>query len=111
MRVDSYFCRPYLEDWFFKNPHHAKYINKEAVEKYYPVGGVRIEDWFVVPLPSPPFLFCRTVEMISRFPPREQRKRESTNTRTSIVITAKGFDNLTSAPKGEEMLKVINAGY
>lgn len=49
--------------------------------------------------------------MISRFPPREQRKRESTNTRTSIVITAKGFDNLTSAPKGEEMLKVINAGY
>lgn len=54
MRVNSYFCRPYLEDWFFKNPNHARYINKEVVEKYYPVGGVRIEDWFVVP---PPPLF------------------------------------------------------
>lgn len=53
MRSNSYFCRPYLEDWFFKNPNHARYINKEVVEKYYPVGGVRIEDWFVVH-PRPP---------------------------------------------------------
>ena len=41
----SYFCREYIKAFFLDNPRHAKYINKAALDKYYPVGGVRIEDW------------------------------------------------------------------
>jgi Xaa-Pro dipeptidase len=66
----SYFCREYIKAYFLNNPLHAKYINTEVLEKYYPVGGVRIED-------------C-------------------------ILVTDDGFENLTSAPKGEEALKIIN---
>jgi Xaa-Pro dipeptidase len=40
------------------------------LEKYYPVGGVRIED--------------------------------------DILVTKHGYENLTTAPKGEEALKLIN---
>ena len=42
------------------------------LEKYWDVGGVRIED--------------------------------------DILVTERGFENLTTAPKGEEMLKIINEG-
>ena len=42
------------------------------MEKYYPVGGVRIED--------------------------------------DILITEDGYENLTTAPKGEEALRIINEG-
>jgi Xaa-Pro dipeptidase len=42
------------------------------IEKYYPVGGVRIED--------------------------------------DILITADGNENLTTAPRGEEALRIINDG-
>ena len=66
----SYFCREYIQAYFLENPLHAKYINTEVLEKYYPVGGVRIED-------------C-------------------------ILVTDSGYENLTSAPKGEEALKIIN---
>ncbi|KAK4456088.1 xaa-pro dipeptidase [Podospora aff. communis PSN243] len=67
-----YFCREYIQAYFLDNPTHAKYINKEVLEKYYPVGGVRIED-------------C-------------------------ILVTDDGNQNLTTAPKGDEMLAVINEG-
>ena len=40
------------------------------LERYYPVGGVRIED-------------C-------------------------VLVTDDGYENLTTAPKGEELLRVIN---
>lgn len=53
-----------------KNDKYAKYINKELLEKYYPVGGVRIED--------------------------------------DILITKGGHENLTTAPKAEEALRIIN---
>jgi len=33
---------------FLKNKEHAKYINADLLEKYYPVGGVRIEDCILV---------------------------------------------------------------
>ena len=42
------------------------------MDKYYPVGGVRIED--------------------------------------DILVTKDGYENLTTAPKGEEALKIINRG-
>lgn len=66
----SYFCRAYIEAYFLSNPVHAKYIDKELLEKYYPVGGVRIED--------------------------------------DILVTDDGYENLTTAPKGEEALRIIN---
>jgi Xaa-Pro dipeptidase len=50
----------------------SKYINKDLLDKYYPVGGVRIED--------------------------------------DILVTKDGYENLTTAPKGEEALKIINGG-
>ncbi|SPO04534.1 related to Probable Xaa-Pro aminopeptidase GLRG_02280 [Cephalotrichum gorgonifer] len=65
-----YFCREYLEGNFINHPVHSRFIDKDVLEKYYPVGGVRIED-------------C-------------------------ILVTADGYENLTSAPKGEEMLRIIN---
>lgn len=70
MRQNSYFCREYIEGFFLSDPAHAKYINRELLEKYYPVGGVRIED-------------C-------------------------ILVTKDGYEDLTSAPKGEEALRIIN---
>jgi Xaa-Pro dipeptidase len=42
------------------------------LDKYYPVGGVRIED--------------------------------------DILVTEDGYENLTTAPKGDEALKIINEG-
>jgi Xaa-Pro dipeptidase len=38
-----YFCRFIIEP-FLKDPKHQIYINAEALEKYWEVGGVRIED-------------------------------------------------------------------
>jgi hypothetical protein len=64
-----YFSQFALTRVFLPDPKHAKYINKDVLAKYMPVGGVRIED--------------------------------------DILITPKGFENLTTAPKGEEALKII----
>jgi Xaa-Pro dipeptidase len=68
----SYFCREYLEGNFLNHPIHSRYIDKDVLERYYPVGGVRIED--------------------------------------DILVTDDGYENLTTAPKGEEMLSLINGG-
>jgi Xaa-Pro dipeptidase len=68
----SYFCQEYIKAYFLDNELHAKYINKKVLDKYWDVGGVRIED--------------------------------------DILVTEGGYENLTVAPKGEEMLKIINAG-
>jgi Xaa-Pro dipeptidase len=59
-----------LEDLFLKDTRYAKFINKELLDRYYPVGGVRIED--------------------------------------DILVTKDGYENLTTAPKGDEALKIIN---
>jgi Xaa-Pro dipeptidase len=61
-----------LEDLFLKDTRYAKFINKNLLDKYYPVGGVRIED--------------------------------------DILVTKNGYENLTTAPKGDEALKIINEG-
>ncbi|OLN85786.1 putative Xaa-Pro aminopeptidase [Colletotrichum chlorophyti] len=66
-----YFCREYIEGYFLSNPKHARFINRTVLERYYRVGGVRIED--------------------------------------DILVTDDGYENLsTGAPKGEELLRVIN---
>ncbi|KAK3946777.1 peptidase M24, structural domain-containing protein [Pseudoneurospora amorphoporcata] len=67
-----YFHRPYIQSFFLSNPAHAQYINTKVLDKYWDVGGVRIED-------------C-------------------------ILVTKDGYENLTTAPKGKEALKIINAG-
>ncbi|KAM4062197.1 metallopeptidase family M24 domain-containing protein [Hirsutella rhossiliensis] len=67
-----YFCRPFLEAAFLADPKHARFIDADVLEGFYPVGGVRIED-------------C-------------------------ILVTPDGHENLTSAPKGAELLDVINNG-
>ena len=67
-----YFNRYELNRAYLKEPKHARYINEDVLERYWAVGGVRIED--------------------------------------NLLITADGYANLTTAPKGEEALKLIRAG-
>ncbi|KAK4043974.1 metallopeptidase family M24-domain-containing protein [Parachaetomium inaequale] len=64
-----YFCREYIEGYFLNDPVHSKYINKEELDKYWDVGGVRIED--------------------------------------DILVTKDGYENLTWAPKGDAMLRIL----
>lgn len=66
-----YFSRLALDDARSK-PHISKYIDMEVVQKYIPMGGVRIED--------------------------------------DVLVTEDGFVNLTTAPKGQDMLDVIRRG-
>ncbi|RDW60043.1 hypothetical protein BP5796_11649 [Coleophoma crateriformis] len=65
-----YFNRWAIEEVHLKTEKYAKYINKDLLEKYYPVGGVRIED--------------------------------------DILVTKDGYENLTTVPKGDAALKIIN---
>ncbi|KAH6681876.1 xaa-Pro aminopeptidase-like protein I [Halenospora varia] len=65
-----YFNKYALEEVYLKDQAIAKFINKDMLAKYYPVGGVRIED--------------------------------------DILITEDGYENLTTTPKGDEALKIIN---
>lgn len=67
-----YFSAYALQHFYLPSPVHSKFINTEALKRYLPVGGVRIED--------------------------------------DILITARGFENLTTAPKGEAMLEIIRQG-
>ncbi|KJZ73464.1 hypothetical protein HIM_07258 [Hirsutella minnesotensis 3608] len=67
-----YFSRPYLESVFLCDPKHARFIDRDVLEGYYAIGGVRIED--------------------------------------DILVTADGYENLTTAPKGAELLEIINRG-
>lgn len=66
-----YFNKGYI-NWFLSKhgPESAQYVNMAALERYYSIGGCRLED-------------C-------------------------ILVTNDGHENLTTAPKGEEMLRVIN---
>jgi Xaa-Pro dipeptidase len=67
-----YFNKFVLETFYLNDPVHTKFIDNEALERYMPVGGVRIED--------------------------------------DILITKDGYENLTTAPKGEKMLQIIREG-
>lgn len=64
-----YFSDYALKQFYLPLPEHAKFINVEVLERYMPVGGVRIED--------------------------------------DILITSRGYENLTTAPKGEAMFDII----
>ncbi|ROT42762.1 Creatinase/aminopeptidase [Sodiomyces alkalinus F11] len=43
-----YFCREYIEGYFLRSDRHKHYIDVEQLERYYHVGGVRIEDDILV---------------------------------------------------------------
>ncbi|KAJ8117241.1 hypothetical protein ONZ43_g4259 [Nemania bipapillata] len=68
-----YFCRPYIEAYFLRNDQHKNYVNQTVLERYWAVGGVRIED-------------C-------------------------ILVTENGYENLTTAPKGEELLRILGVEH
>ena len=62
----------YALDVYGAVPVHARFLDFGVLERYYKVGGVRIED--------------------------------------DLLVTEGGCENLTTAPKGEEMLEVIRRG-
>ncbi|EEY16698.1 xaa-Pro aminopeptidase I [Verticillium alfalfae VaMs.102] len=64
-----YFNKDYIEGYFLREDKHRAFIDRDVLARYYPVGGVRIED-------------C-------------------------ILVTDDGYENLTKAPKGEDMLRII----
>ncbi|KAK4196537.1 peptidase M24, structural domain-containing protein [Triangularia verruculosa] len=43
-----YFCKEYLRAYFLDVGHHAHFINTKVLEKYWDLGGVRIEDDILV---------------------------------------------------------------
>ena len=67
-----YFNKYELNRAYLNDSTHSKYINKEVLEHYWDVGGVRIED--------------------------------------DILITAEGYELLTTSPKGEAALEIIRQG-
>ncbi|OBT99823.1 hypothetical protein VE01_02178 [Pseudogymnoascus verrucosus] len=62
----------YAVSVFGADPKHAKFLDFGVIERYYKVGGVRIED--------------------------------------DLLVTEGGCENLTTAPKGEEMCAIIRRG-
>ncbi|KAI1184440.1 peptidase M24, structural domain-containing protein [Nemania serpens] len=68
-----YFCFSYIEAYFLRSEQHKNYINRDVLDRYWDVGGVRIED-------------C-------------------------ILVTEKGYENLTTAPKGEELLSILGVEH
>ncbi|KAI6839833.1 putative Xaa-Pro aminopeptidase [Hortaea werneckii] len=68
-----YFSRALLEQKYLSDPYyHGPLIDRDVLDRYWKVGGVRIED--------------------------------------DILITRDGYENLTPAPKGREMLEVVRKG-
>jgi Xaa-Pro dipeptidase len=71
-RYLSYFSVYALQRFCLPSSIYSKYINVEVLQRYLPVGGVRVED--------------------------------------ELLITPKGYENLTTAPKGDAMLEIIREG-
>ena len=67
-----YFSRYEISRAYLNSPVHSQFIDRAVLERYWAVGGVRIED--------------------------------------DILITPGGYENLTTAPKGEEAMRIIRAG-
>lgn len=92
-----YFCRfivePYLED-----EKHAKYIDREVLERYWEVGGVRIEGKYLTSFPS---------GLRGGFVLGFQRQCADI-VADNVLITEEGYENLTDTPKqADEMERFI----
>lgn len=48
MKAFSYFNPDYIKGYFLSNPDYAQYIDLDVLQRYYDVGGVRIEDDILV---------------------------------------------------------------
>ena len=83
-----YFCRFIIEP-YLKDPQHKDFIDEGVLERYWDVGGVRIEGMFFIEAGH------RRVLLISGI--------------DDILITEDGYENLTTAPKGVgDMERIIN---
>jgi len=88
---EIYFCefiiRPYLND-----PMHAKFIDEQVLDRYWDVGGVRIEGG----------LFARW---------RREGMPANVGFADNILITRDGYENLTTTIKEvEDVERVVNSG-
>ncbi|KAI5783598.1 putative Xaa-Pro aminopeptidase [Geopyxis carbonaria] len=63
-----YFCR-FLIEPYLTDPVHGKFIDERVLERYWDVGGVRIED--------------------------------------DVLVLEEGNENITTAPAGEEMMRIV----
>ena len=86
-----YFCRFIIEP-YLKDEKHKGFIDEKVLERYWDVGGVRIEGEFL--------LRYLDVRLLIRFFLGAD----------DILITKDGYENLTTAPKDiDEMKKIINS--
>jgi Xaa-Pro dipeptidase len=84
-----YFCRFIIEP-YLKNDDQKQYIDEKVLEKYWSVGGVRIEG-----------------ESLTRY----IRIMELTDISDNILITDEGVENLTPTPKEiDEITKLVKSG-
>ena len=82
-----YFCRFIIEP-FLEDPKHKDFIDKSVLDKYWEVGGVRIEG-----------------ETFERFEVHELNVAPIDD----VLVTKDGHDNLTLTPKAVEELESLMA--
>lgn len=82
-----YFCRFIIEP-FLEDPKHSKFIDTAILDKYWDVGGVRIEG----DVCSVCFLTAKLISLID-----------------NVLVTKDGYDNLTPTPKSVEDIEGIIA--
>ena len=86
-----YFCR-FIIDPYLSNPRHSSYIDRDVLDRYWKVGGVRIEGMF----------------FLLRSKPHEIMSLGLTRHVDNILVTETGYNNLTTAIKDvDQMTRII----
>lgn len=96
-----YFCRFILEP-YLKDEKHGKYIDEEVLERYWSVGGVRIEGELSI-------LSCTSERVLPCLPVPKHTKLSNTVI-DDILVTESGTENLTPAPKSIDEMSQIYHG-